>query len=420
MLSAVIDAGYNSFRLSIYNVFQNNTFRLLGSLKYFVRIGEGIKEGSKISDDKIKTAEQAFIAFKNLINAKGINNVKAVGTSAFRYALNGKEVSDKLSEILGEDLRIISGEEEGRFSATGVINTLPITEDAIIFEIGGGSLEIAKIEAGNITKVYQLPIGALKLATYSEKEIRKIVSDEISTISITPSKLVVGSGGNMRALAKLDEKISGFPSDSIHGYVVPSSQISKYAKVLFSLDIEERSALPGISKERAYTIHSGAVIIDELLQHFNADKVMVSAFGMREGVLTDGVKLDKNKWLEAIAFYHYLDPPWDVFYDAEKKVKGEMGFYVGSAAFISSVFKMSEYLNPYDACYRMTRTAIIPGFTQKEILTIGLICKAAKGKIRKKNIKSVGLDFKKKELYEYGKIVKEIVETYPLGVRWSG
>ncbi|BDC18930.1 Ppx/GppA phosphatase family protein [Acidianus sp. HS-5] len=418
MLSAVIDAGYNSFRLSIYDIFQNNTFRLLGSLKYFVRIGEGVKEGGRISDEKIKTAEEAFLSFKSLINAKGIKNVKAVGTSAFRYALNGKEVSDKLSEILGEDLRIVSGEEEGTFSATGITNTLPLS-DAIIFEIGGGSLEIAKIEGGNATKVYQLPIGALKLSPYSEKEIRKIIKDEISTLSITPSKVIVGSGGNMRALAKLDERISGFPSNSIHGYVVPSSQISKYAKVLFSLDAEERSALPGISKERAYTIHSGAVIIDELLQHFGADKVMVSAFGMREGVLTEGVKLNKNKWLETIAFYHYLDPPWDVFNDVEKTVKGDLAFYVGASAFISSVFKMSEYLNPYDACYRMTRTAIIPGFTQSEILTIGLICKASKGKVKKKNIKSAGLDFKKKELYEYGKIVKETVEKYPLGVRWS-
>ncbi len=418
MLSAVIDAGYNSFRLSIYDIFPNNTFRLLGSLKYFVRIGEGVKEGSRISDDKIKSAEEAFLSFKSLINAKGVKNVKAVGTSAFRYASNGKEVSDKLSGILGEDLRIISGEEEGRFSAIGIINTLPVS-DAIVFEIGGGSLEIAKVEGGNITKVYQLPIGALKLSSYTEKEIRKIVDDEMSTISITPSKVIVGSGGNMRALAKLDEKISGFPSNSIHGYVVPSSQISKYAKVLFSLDTVERSALPGISEERAYTIHSGAVIIDELLQYLGADKVMVSAFGMREGVLTEGVKLDRNKWLEAIAFYHYLDPPWDVFNEAKDSVKGDMGFYVGASAFISSVFKMSEYLNPYDACYRMTKTAIIPGFTQSEILTIGLICKASKGKIKKKNIKSAGLDFKKKELYDYGKIVKDIVEKYPLGVRWS-
>lgn len=103
----------------------------------------------------------------------------------------------------------------------------------------------------------------------------------------------------MRAIAKLDEKLSGFPSDSIHGYLISSKQINKYSKVLYSLDPEEKASLPGISKDRAFTIHTASIIIDELVQYFNAEYIMVSAFGMREGVLTKDKVIDRNKWLEA-------------------------------------------------------------------------------------------------------------------------
>jgi len=120
MRSAVIDAGYNSFRISVYDVFPNGSFRLIGSFKKFVRIGEGIQEGGVIPENKIKEAEETFLKFKKIIEVKNVKDVRAVGTSAFRYALNGSEVSQRLSDILGYDFRIISGEEEGMMSAIGV------------------------------------------------------------------------------------------------------------------------------------------------------------------------------------------------------------------------------------------------------------------------------------------------------------
>lgn len=413
MRSAVIDAGYNSFRISVYDVFPNGSFRLIGSFKKFVRIGEGIQEGGVIPENKIKEAEETFLKFKKIIEVKNVKDVRAVGTSAFRYALNGSEVSQRLSDILGYDFRIISGEEEGMMSAIGVMNTLPVI-DGIIFEIGGGSLELAEILQRNVKKIVSLPIGALKLINYSEREIRNKVRNELLTVSFK-SNFLIGSGGNMRAIAKLDEKLSGFPSDSIHGYLISSKQINKYSKVLYSLDPEERASLPGISKDRAFTIHTASIIIDELVQYFNAEYIMVSAFGMREGVLTKDKVIDRNKWLESIAYSYQIDPPWDIYREVERVSKGEMGFYVGASAFILSVLRMSGFINYYDACYKLLRNALIPGFTQNELLLISLICKSAKGKIKKKLAKYLGI--KRKELEYYGNVIKNILDELPLGVK---
>ncbi|ARM75627.1 Ppx/GppA phosphatase family protein [Acidianus manzaensis] len=417
MYHAVIDAGYNSFRIVIYEVFSNGTFRTIGSLKYFVRIGQGLEEGKFISEDRIEEAEIALKNFKKILDSnKKIEDVKIVATSAFRYASNGEEASKRLSKVIGKEIRIVSGEEEGRYSAIGMLNTLPISS-GILFELGGGSLEIIEVNSGNISKVYQLPLGALKLSKSSEKEIRKKVDDNLSTTNLKNTKILVGSGGNVRALAKLDEKLSSFNSRSIHGYFLPSKQINKYATVLQTLDLEDRSSLPGISKDRALTIHSAAIILDELAKYFGVENILVSSFGMREGVLTEGKKLDRNSWLEGIALSHCVDPPHAIMEDILSQIDGKYSFYIASATYLASVFKMAGYLNPYDICYRFTKNAVMPGFTLNEAILIGLLCKSVNSKVKKRYIKAINEDISKKEIYNFGKIIKNAVNKYIAGVR---
>jgi len=98
---AVIDAGYNSFRLSLYSIFPNLSFRLTASLKDYVRLGLGVSEGKPIPEENVKRAEITLRKFKEFLDRKGIKEVKILGTSAFRYASNGTEVSNRLSSVIG-------------------------------------------------------------------------------------------------------------------------------------------------------------------------------------------------------------------------------------------------------------------------------------------------------------------------------
>jgi len=415
MYTAVIDAGFNSFRLVLYQVFKNSTFRIIGSQKFFVRLGEGL-QNNRINEEKIKEAERAFSFFRKIIEDKKVEDVRIVGTSAFRYAENGREVAESLERIIEHEIRIISGEEEGRYAAIGILNTLPIT-DAIAFDLGGGSLELAEIENGNISRVFQLPFGALKLAHTSEKEIRKTVLDHLSTINIRRHEIIVGSGGNIRSLAKMDSKLSSSILKSIHGYSIPLDSISKYSSLLPSLDLEARTSLPGISRERAYTIHSASVIIDELVKYFAPKSLIVSSFGMREGVLTEGKRLGRKEWLEAVAFFNALEPPIEIFNEVMSSVDYKFSFYVASSAFLSLVFKMAGYLNPFEACYRFIKNSVLPGFMYDEALIMALICKSAYKKVKKKQLKFLKEDITKKEFLNYGSIIRNLVEKYVDGVR---
>ncbi len=150
MLEAIVDLGYNSFQLCIYEHYESNAFKLLTRYKSFIRSGFGLTENGKIKDEKIKDALFELLKYKKIIDNLNINKIKAVGTSAFRMVSNGNEVSEQFSRIFGTEIKIISGYEEGNYSVTGSLNTLPFN-DALVFDLGG-SLEIALVKNRKIEK----------------------------------------------------------------------------------------------------------------------------------------------------------------------------------------------------------------------------------------------------------------------------
>jgi exopolyphosphatase/guanosine-5'-triphosphate,3'-diphosphate pyrophosphatase len=412
---AVIDAGYNSFRLSLYSIFPNLSFRLTASLKDYVRLGLGVSEGKHIPEENVKRAEITLRKFKEFLDRKGIKEAKILGTSAFRYASNGTEVSNRLSSIIGFPITVLSGEEEGRYSALAVINTLPI-EDGIIFDLGGGSLEIAYVSQRKIRDVYQFPLGGLRMMDKNPEEIKKEV--RIALASLPSSKgILVGSGGNLRAIAKMDLKLEGEKLDQIHGYSVSYERIAEYAKILPSMSISERSQLPGIDKERALTIHSAAIVIKELMEIMGKDKVMTSAFGLREGILMESEieNVDKLRefWVEGVSYNFNVEPFVDSYREALKETKDVA---VSTAFYLLQLMKASNFLDPYMACYKVFREITTPGYTADEINVITTLCALAK-KFKKKYYSKVKKLIDKDTILVKAKKVKELHEAYELGVR---
>ncbi len=407
MLSAVIDAGFNSFRLSIFQVFPNGTFRNVGSVKSFVRIGEGLKEGEPFSREKVDEASKALETFSNVIKGKSIRDVIAVGTSAFRFASNGKEVAERLSASLGHEIKVITGEEEGKYSTIGVMNTLPVVE-GLVFDLGGGSLELTLVKDRKIAEVRQFPLGALKLSGKPEDVIRKEIRSAVSSMHLKEGINVYGSGGNLRAIAKLDIKSKGRMIKSVHGYHISSKVVSRYSKLLNSMGVKERAGLPGIDEGRAVTINTGALIVDEILSSVKASGVTISAFGLREGLLMGEEVRDLTKlrrmWLSFFSYSLGLDPSF--FTIADDSIEDYVAFLVTN-------IQVAGFLSKYGACMDMLRSMTLPGFSREEIrLMLALCSVASKGKLKKKFYKLVREQIKKKDLYEKAMKVRTKVREF--------
>ena len=411
---AVIDAGYNSFRLSLYRVFPNGAFSLTASLREYVRLGMGVSEGLPIPEEGITRAEEALRKFRDFLDRKGVSNVVVLGTSAFRYARNGQEVAERLSRAVGHAIRVVSSEEEGRLSALGVLNSLPVGE-GVAFDLGGGSLEVVYFSKRRITQIHYFPLGALRLADRPAEEIRKTVREYLS--SLPPSQgVLVGSGGNLRAIAKMDLKLEGEKLDVIHGHTISYERIARYSKTLPSMSAEERSRLPGISEERAITVHSAVLVIRELMDILGKGEVMVSSFGLREGAMMRGEMTSVGEmrefWLEGLAYHFGLDP----FLDAYREVKGSSGEVLATAFYLLQLMKASGFLDPYIACYRAFRNMVLPGFTAEEVNLITTLCAVAK-KYKKKYYSNVKKVMDKESLLAKAKELRTINESYEFGVR---
>jgi len=412
---AIIDAGFNSFRLSVYTIFPNRSFRLTASLKDYVRLGLGVSEGKGIPEENVKRATLTLSKFKKFLDEKGINDYRVFGTSAFRFSSNGGEVAKKLSSVIGREIEVLSGEEEGRISALAVINSLPVT-DGIMFDLGGGSLEVVYFRDRRIKEVYQFPLGGLRLYDKPPEEIRK--ESRILLSSLPAEKgVLVGSGGNLRAIAKMDLKLEGASLNQIHGYKVPFSRIDKYAKLLPSMSYEKRAELPGISKDRALTIHSAVIVIRELMEILGKDEIIVSSFGLREGGVMDKEieELDKLRkfWFEGFAYFFNVDPPIKMFEEVLSETKD---FYVSVSSYLIQVIKGAGFLDPYSSCYKILRGLTLPGFTADEINLISTLCASAK-KYKKKYYNKVKKMIDKDIFISKSRIIKDISESYELGVR---
>ena len=413
MLEAVVDLGYNSFQLCIYDHYKSNSFKLLSRYKSFVRLGTDLSEGEAIKTKRIKDGAFEITRYKEIIDELNIKKVHAVGTSAFRMASNQKDVAEQYSEILGHKIEVISGYQEGKYSVTGSLNTLPF-KDALVFDLGGGSMEIGVVRNRSIEKINNYNLGALKLLheLKTEKDIRARIDQDVGEFK-NINLPIIGSGGNLRALAKYDQKTVKYPLSSLHGYKLTRTSIYGYAKRLPHIKASARSKYPGISKERSYTIGVASIIIDELMNIFNSEFLYTSLFGMREGVLMenlyDNITDLRRSWLEAYANKFNAIPPWDEYnYPGEKlHLDDNKREICGSAAFMSRVMAFATYKSPLYACGFTLKNAINPGFTSGELAAMAAVCYSGSGKAKKNLEKASALPAN--EIKEMGKIVKNII-----------
>jgi|GEM_PF-445496 Exopolyphosphatase len=415
--TAVVDLGYNSVRLSLYQRFSPNTFRLLGSIKRFVRLGEGVDEGKPIRDEKVKLAVSVMGEFREVLRRRGVDEVIPVGTSAFRYASNGEEVAQELSRALGREVKIISGEDEGRLAALSAVNSLPISE-ALVFELGGGSLEVVYVSNRELEKVFHFPLGGLRLskAFRDQGEIRREIRNYLYSLPSRFPPVLVGSGGNVRSMGRYAMKMRGLSFNHVHGFKLAVGEVNKMVKRFWSLSPEELAKLPGMGKERAVTIPAASLVVEELVNMTNPQYIFISELGMREGKLMskemNSTEEMRDSWVDAFTRGFNVEPPWDVKLEGEKRTGST---WAGYASLLSQVIMWTGRRNPFRECFDILQEVLFPGFTQVEIGLVAGICRAASGKVKGEELRRLGVDMDKGRLRETGEVVRKLIQENPLG-----
>ena len=160
-LTGIVDIGSNSIRLVVYRGAERTPHNLFNE-KVMAGLGRGIAADGRLSEAGMQVAENALARFALLCADMRVTALRTVATAAVREALNRDEFVARVKSASGLTVEVISGDDEARLAGLGVIAGIP-EADGVVGDLGGGSLELIRISAGQVHDRISLPIGSLKL-----------------------------------------------------------------------------------------------------------------------------------------------------------------------------------------------------------------------------------------------------------------
>jgi exopolyphosphatase / guanosine-5'-triphosphate,3'-diphosphate pyrophosphatase len=286
---AVVDIGSNSVRLVIYDRLWRSPATLFNE-KSLCAIGRNMVSTGKLNEDGSEAAIAALKRFREITAALGIAKVDGVATAAVRDARNGNEFVARARDALGSPIRILTGEEEARLATEGVLAAIPDAE-GVVGDLGGGSLELGYVSNGKLAEGLTLPFGPLRLMDASNEKIeraRAIVDEgleRVAGIEKLKGKALYAVGGVWRNIARIHMEDQQHPIRVLHHYEMPRDKAVTFTQFVSGLSRKSLESVAGATRRRAEAIPYGAVVMERLLKVAKLDRVVISAFGLREGVL---------------------------------------------------------------------------------------------------------------------------------------
>ncbi|MEZ5743951.1 MAG: Ppx/GppA family phosphatase [Sphingomonadaceae bacterium] len=281
---AIIDIGSNTIRLVVNNGPPRAPVVLLNE-KVTPRLGRDVEATGMLAEDSMETALAALARYAALLDMLKIEQVQTVATAAARDASNGGEFLRQVRK-LGLDPRLLSGEEEARYSAMGVLAAFP-GASGTCGDLGGGSLELTHVDAGECGKSITLPLGTLRIPPLRKKGDEAFSEHIAKALKDAGWKAIKGeafyiAGGSWRALATYAMEEAGWPLDDPHDFELEAGDAIRLCKRLASKG--PQIEVPRISSARLATLPDAAALLGVLVERLKPSRIVFSSWGLREGL----------------------------------------------------------------------------------------------------------------------------------------
>jgi len=311
---AALDLGTNNCRLLIACP-SGDGFRVVDSFSRIIRLGEGISVNGYISEAAIERAIAALSICRDKIEARKAKRLRLIATEACRAASNADGFRERVAAETGIRLEVIDRETEAALAVIGCSPLLdPNGRGAILFDIGGGSTELVRIErdpndknAEPRTKGWMsIPLGVVTLAEHFggknvTKEIYARMVEEVAE-HIAPfagehggdiaGMHLLGTSGTVTTLAGIHLNLARYDRRRVDGVWMDNSHISATVARLLGMSYEERAGNNCISIDRADLVLAGCAILDAIRRAFPLPRLRVADRGLREGMLVEMMRED--------------------------------------------------------------------------------------------------------------------------------
>ncbi len=291
---AAVDIGTNSLRL-LYGETQGETVLPKVYLRETTRLGGGYKKGRGLAPESIERTLLALGGFTDFLSKNPVRTIRVVATAGLRMAENRDLFLDRVKQTTPFDVEIVTGAEEARLAARGVLSALhPRPRRALIFDIGGGSCEFLLVDEDRIKKVLSYPIGVVTLSEAGDytrsvsrmlNQLRCDLGPALCSLIEDPQTALVGTAGTVTTLAALHLAMVDYDWRRVNNLCLDRGAVEAWEHRLLALSVAEREGLPGMEKGRGDLVPAGVAIITGLLKLFSKSELVVSDFGLLEGVL---------------------------------------------------------------------------------------------------------------------------------------
>lgn len=293
---AVIDIGSNSIKLVLAK-YDAYGFQIIDELKESVRLGEGMDKNDFMKEERMIKGIETLQMFKDLCLATKTRRIIAVATAAVRNATNGQAFIQRIKDELALEVKTLTGAEEAFYDYCGVVNSIN-EKDGLIIDIGGGSIEMIWMEERKIKYCHSFDFGAVTLASMfnlndevKDSSIKNLKAyllkafDSIEWLEKDNFELLIGVGGTLRNIAKIDKRQKDYSFDRIHNYEMTDEAVEAVFDKVKDLSLKERKKVSGLSKKRADIFIGANGFVLFLMEYLNIDQLTLSGKGIREGIL---------------------------------------------------------------------------------------------------------------------------------------
>lgn len=293
----VLDIGSNSVRFVIYEFFGAH-FTPVYNEKILAGLGRSLKETGNLSEKGKKLAYDSLRRFKAISDAQGLGELLIGATAALRVAKDAPEFIQSVKSATGLDIRPISGKEEARLTAMGMLAADPRARGLAV-DLGGASLEFVHVQSFKMAEGVSFKLGPFEVLgsdlaageNFANPEIKKKIEVKLDTLNFTAfeGQALHLIGGAWRNLAAIHQKRSDYPMRTLQAYRMSPKEAQDLAVWAYGEGREEVLAWPGISSRRLETLPYSGYLLQMIIERMKPNVIIISTTGLREGLVYDAM-----------------------------------------------------------------------------------------------------------------------------------
>jgi exopolyphosphatase/guanosine-5'-triphosphate,3'-diphosphate pyrophosphatase len=285
----IIDIGSNSIRLVIYDQQKRSPVPIYNE-KVMCALGKGLSSSGVLNPEGVELARHALRRFLAMGRNMEITSLYVMATAAMRDARDGEGFARYLEHTYDIDVDIISGNKEARLGAYGVCSSM-YKPSGITGDLGGGSMELVKVEDGHIADHASLPLGSLRMIDESKGDrdkLKKLIDrrfKELSWLDDNKAENFYAIGGSFRALARMHMAVNNYPLRILHEYTIPAKEFRDFVHDISEMSLDKIEKFPGSARGRSAALPGAAMVLERIIDTTSPKRVVFSASGIREGYL---------------------------------------------------------------------------------------------------------------------------------------